>query len=360
MLKALVLSGGTGTRMRPLTGTIPKQLIPVANKPIIHYVMEQIASLGINDVGVIISPETGQAVKESLADGGRWNLNISYIVQDKPAGLAHAVLTARDYLGESSFLMYLGDNLISHSLGDMLDSFLRGGDDSVVLVKKVRDPGRFGVAVVNDNFKILRLVEKPERFVSSFALVGLYLFNKSIHKAIEEITPSARGELEITDAIQRLLEKGGNVSCSLVRGWWFDTGRKEDLLKANRVLLDERSERKVEGVIISGDSRVEGRVQIGQGSSIAGSVVIGPAVLGEGVEVINSYIGPFSSIGNNCLLNGVRLENTIVLNHSSLTDKLYITESLIGRHCHITGGAATVDMVRVNLGDWAEVRLSWV
>ncbi|KJS17100.1 MAG: hypothetical protein VR69_06190 [Peptococcaceae bacterium BRH_c4b] len=353
LLKALVLSGGEGTRMRPLTHTIPKQLIPVANKPTIFYIMEQISSLGIKDVGVVISPRTGELVKKSLGDGGRWHFNITYILQDKPAGLAHAVWVAGDFLGNHPFLMFLGDNLVKPGFEEMLGTFADGRCDAGVLIKPVSEPERFGVAIVDKHFNILRLVEKPRDPASNYALVGVYLFNENIHKAIREITPSARGELEITDAIQRLLETGGNVTARVQEGWWFDTGCKEDLLEANSVLLDERCTRRIEGGV-DDKSHVEGRVETGLGSSIYDSVVLGPVVLGEGVTVKNSHIGPYCSIGKNCTLEEVRVENSIILD-DSVFGMVYLKESLVGRHCRIKGNSAIEAAVTLNLGDWSEI-----
>ncbi len=354
LLKALVLSGGEGTRMRPLTHAIPKQLIPVANKPTIFYIMEQISAMGVKDVGVVISPRTGELLKESLGDGGRWHVNITYILQDKPAGLAHAVSVAGDFLGSNPFLMFLGDNLIRPGFEEMLAAFDGEKYDAGVLLKPVSEPERFGVAIVDKHFNILRLVEKPRDPVSNYALVGVYLFNEKIHKAIREITPSARGELEITDAIQRLLETGGHVTARVQGGWWFDTGCKEDLLEANSVILDERCTRRIEGGV-DDKSCVEGRVETGPGSSIFDSVVVGPVVLGEGVTVKNSHIGPYCSIGKNCILEGARVENSIIMDDSHVVDRVYLKESLVGRHCRITGNRAIEAAVTLNLGDWSEI-----
>ncbi|MEM1867996.1 MAG: glucose-1-phosphate thymidylyltransferase [Thermosphaera sp.] len=354
-MKALVLAGGKGTRLRPLTYTMAKQLIPVANRPILHYVMDQISGVGIKEVGVVIAPETGQQIKEALAENP-WGLNFSFILQEEPKGLAHAVMVARDFLGESAFLMYLGDNLIGQDIKGFVDEFLSSNPEALILLKEVEDPRMFGVAEIDEKGNVKRLIEKPKVPPSNFALVGIYLFSPSIHEAIAEIKPSFRGELEITDAIQRLLEKGKTVRSFILKHWWLDTGKKDDLLEANRVVLDEWIRRKLEGEVDT-QSKIVGRVSLARGARVERSTIRGPVVIGEGTVIKDSFIGPYTSVGKNCVIEGSVLEHSVVLDGAKLTGIERLEDSVIGRNAVVASWRENARVLRLMIGDDAEVRL---
>ncbi|NPV29966.1 MAG: glucose-1-phosphate thymidylyltransferase [Firmicutes bacterium] len=354
-MKALVLAGGKGTRLRPLTYTIPKQLVPVANRPIIHYVMDQIAGVGIRDVGVIISPDTGSQIKEALAEN-LWGFNFTFILQEEPRGLAHAVMVARDFLGDDPFLMYLGDNLIGQGIEAFVEEFRQSKPEAMILLKEVADPRMFGVAEVDCDGKIRRLVEKPKVPPSNLALVGIYLFSPSIHEAVLEIKPSFRGELEITDAIQKLLDRRKTVRSFILKRWWLDTGKKDDLLEANRVVLDELVRESLEGEV-DGGSRVAGRVFLAKGARIEGSTVRGPAVIGKGTIVRNSFIGPYTSIGSDCAVEGSALEHAVILDGARIAGIARLEDSVVGRNAVISKGSQNSQALRLMVGDDAEVLL---
>jgi glucose-1-phosphate thymidylyltransferase len=354
-MKALVLAGGKGTRLRPLTYTMAKQLIPVANRPIIHYVMDQIADVGIKDVGVIISPETGQQVKEALR-GNPWKLHFSFILQDEPKGLAHAVMVAKDFLGEKPFLMYLGDNLIGQSVKSFVDEFQGSSPDAMILLKEVKDPRMFGVAEIDNEGRVKRLIEKPKEPPSNLALVGIYLFSPAIHEAIAQIRPSFRHELEITDAIQQLLDKGGIVKSFILKRWWLDTGKKDDLLEANRTVLDELLGESLQGKV-DAQSKVVGRVSLAEGAWIEGSTLRGPLVIGRETVIKNSFIGPYTSIGNNCVIENTALEHSVVLDGARIANVDRLEDSVIGRNAFVSKESFNSKALRLMIGDDAEVKI---
>ncbi len=363
-MKALVLSGGKGTRLRPLTYSIPKQLVPVANRPILYYVMDDILDSGIEDIGVIIAPETGEEIKRSLSGytfggpkhkdkGGEFEPRFTFIIQEKPEGLAHAVKVARSYLGDSPFVMYLGDNLIGSGIKGFVEEFKSGDADAVILLKEVKDPRSFGVAVVNGRGEVVKLVEKPKDPPSNLALVGVYIFSPEVHKAIDRIKPSWRGELEITDAIQELINMGRRVKAYVLDGWWLDTGKKDDMLEANRVVLDDLIEREIEGEVVN--SRINGRVKIERGARVVDSEVRGPVVIGKETVVESSFIGPHTSIGNRCVIKNSAINYSVVLEGSEIIGIKNLDESLIGRNAKVIKDKKIFEAIRLMIGDDSEV-----
>ncbi len=354
-MKALVLSGGQGTRLRPLTYTIPKQLLPIANKPILSYVMDHIRGAGIQDVGIVVSPETGHQIQKVLAETCS-DLRLTYIRQDQPLGLAHAVKVSRDYLGDDSFVMYLGDNLIGEGIARFIEGFQSSESDAVILLKEVEDPRMFGVAEVDEEGRIFHLVEKPEVPPSNLALVGVYVFTPAIHEAISQIKPSQRGELEITDAIQRMLEKGQIVQSFLLKSWWLDTGKKDDLLEANRVVLDEWISREIRGVV-DGSSRVMGRVVLEEGALVARSEIRGPVIIGAGTVVEDAFIGPYTSVGPRCTIKGSALEHCVVLDEARIDHVGRLEDSIVGRNAVIHRRPGNHRAMRLMIGDDVEVML---
>ncbi len=353
-LKGLILSGGKGTRLRPITHTSAKQLVPVANKPVLFYGIESLAAAGIEEIGIIIAPETGDEIREAAGDGSQFGVTITYIEQDAPSGLAHAVLTAEPFLGDSPFVMYLGDNLLRDGIIDLVDQFRREEPDALILLTPVPDPESYGVAEL-DGEKVARLVEKPKEPKSDLALVGVYMFTPAIHKAAKEIEPSWRNELEITDAIQRLIDSGLRVDPHVVRGWWKDTGQVQDMLDANRLILDDLGER-IDGELI--DSRTEGRVVIEEGAKLERSTVRGPAVIGKGSHLVDAYIGPYTAIGENVQIEDAEIEYSIVLSGSSVKElDGRIEASLIGRNVAIARSPTLPKAYRFVVGDNAEIAI---
>ncbi len=355
-LKGLVLCGGRGTRLRPLTYTSAKQLIPVANKPIVHFGLEMLGATGITDVGIIVSPETGGAIRAAIGTGERWGIRTTYILQPTPSGLAHAVLTARPFLGESPFLMLLGDNLIQGGIGPIVEQFRRSQAEALIVLKKVPDPRQFGVATLNGDGSVAALVEKPHHPPSDLALVGLYVFSPAVHAAIERIRPSPRGELEITDAIQELLRGGGRVEAVRHEGWWLDAGKKDDLLDANRAVLDEFTVRDIRGHVDEA-STVTGRVEIGPATTVERSVISGPVVIGERCRIRGACIGPHTAIGDDSVIDQTSIQHSVVLDHCHVEDVDRLEDSVLGRGVTIRKSASETKALRVFVSDDSEIAL---
>ena len=356
-MKALILSGGKGTRLRPLTYTGAKQLVPVANKPILWYGIEAIVEAGITDIGIIISPETGEEIQLQTGNGDRFGATITYIRQDEPLGLAHAVKVARPFLGDSPFVMYLGDNLIQDGLGEFLQAFKQKQLDALILLRSVANPSAFGVAKVDEQGRVLALVEKPKVPPSNLALVGLYFFATSIHTAIDSIQPSARGELEITDAIQVLIDQSQKVEALKLEGWWLDTGKKDDLLAANQIILDSILENNNQGDIDE-KSQISGRVTVGKNSQIINSIIRGPVIIGEDCQIENCFIGPFSSIGDRVILQDADLEHSVVLKQAQVLGiHQRIVDSVIGQRAKLTVAPQRPKALRFLIGDDSQIEL---
>ena len=354
-LKGLILSGGAGTRLRPITHTSAKQLVPVANKPVLFYGIEALVDAGVTEIGIVIAPETGDEIRAAAGDGSQFGAEITYIVQDAPKGLAHAVLTAEEYLAGSPFVMYLGDNLLADGLRGLVASFREHESDALILLTHVDDPEHYGVADL-DGDRIVRLVEKPKDPPSNLALVGVYLFQPAIFEAARALEPSWRGELEITEAIQSLIEDGHRVQSEVVSGWWKDTGQLADMLEANRLVLEE-VETRVEGEVDE-ESRVEGRVILEPGAHLSGSVVRGPAVIGAGARIEDAYVGPYTSIGENVHVVRSEIEHSIVLSGSVVEDLgTRMEASLLGREVKLTRSEGMPKTLRMLVGDKSEIKL---
>ena len=354
-MKALVLSGGAGTRLRPLTHTSAKQLVPVANKPVLFYGLESIRDAGITEVGVVVG-DTAPEIEAAVGDGSALGLQVTYIPQDAPLGLAHAVKISRDFLGDDEFVMYLGDNFLVGGITDLVEEFRASDADAQILLTKVPNPQAFGVAELDVEGRVERLVEKPAEPRSDLALVGVYMFGPSVHEAVDAIEPSARGELEITDAIQHLVDSGRDVRSHLVTGYWKDTGRVEDMLECNRTVL-ETVRRDVRGEVDAA-SVVVGNVVLADGARLEASTVRGPAVIGAGTVLRNTYVGPYSAISDGCELVDCEVEHSIVLDRSRIHGVGRIEESLIGRDVVVGPAPQRPVAHRLVLGDHSQVGLS--
>lgn len=354
MMKGLVLSGGKGTRLRPITHTRAKQLLPVANKPILFYGLEAMATAGITDVGIVVG-DTREEIREAVADGSAFGIKVTYIVQDEPLGLAHAIKVAQPYLGDDPFVMYLGDNLIRDGIGSLVGEFRGDTEHCHILLARVKNPQEFGVAELEGG-RVVRLVEKPREPKSDLALVGVYMFNRDIHEAIKHIRPSWRNELEITDAIQRLVDQGHEVRSKIITGWWKDTGKLEDILEANRVILSG-----LDGKIetdLDPSTRVEGQVSIGPGTTVSASVLRGPLVIGEGCRIEGSYIGPFTSVHSGVEIRNSEVEHSIILENSSIVDiRARIESSLVGKDSEVRAAPGPPKVMRLMVGDYSQIEV---
>ncbi|MGI9017550.1 MAG: glucose-1-phosphate thymidylyltransferase [Euzebya sp.] len=354
-MKALVLAGGSGTRLRPITHTSAKQLIPVGNKPVIDFGLEAIAAAGITDVGIIVG-HTGPEIQAYVGDGSKYGISVTYVAQPNPLGLAHAVLTAEDFLGRDDFVMYLGDNLIAGGITEFVQQFEANRPQAQILLAKVRDPERFGVAELGPDGHVAQLVEKPAHPKSDLALVGVYLFSGSIMDACHAIKPSDRGELEITDAIQWLIDDGQTVAERTITGWWKDTGKLYDMLEANRIVLDTYEPR-VAG-LIDAASEIQGRVVIEEGAELINSVVRGPAIIGKRTRLENTFIGPYTSIYHDCSVTNSEIEHSIVLEQTTIADVGRLEDSLIGKQVEVGRSNRKPSAMRLMLGDHSRVGLT--
>ena len=351
-MKGLILSGGKGTRLRPITYTGAKQLVPVANKPVLFYAIEDLVEAGITEIG-IVTGDTGDQIQAAVGDGSQFGARVTYIPQDAPRGLAHGVKISQEFLGEEPFVLFLGDNFIRDGIVSLVDEFRTSGANSQILLYRVANPESFGVADVRGN-RIIRVVEKPKVPPSDLAIIGIYMFDHHVFEAIREIKPSARGELEITDTIQVLIDWGLTVVPKIITGWWIDTGKHADMLEANRLIL-ETQEPETLGTI-DDKSQVYGRVVIQKGAEVRNSVIRGPAIIGENTQVIDSYVGPFSSIYHDCLIQGSEIEHSIILEHSRIVDVPHrIEESLIGRNVEIARSPIKPRAYKFMLGDYSKV-----
>jgi len=356
-MKGLILSGGAGTRLRPITHTSAKQLVPVANKPILFYGIEAMVSAGITEIGVIVG-DTRAEVMAALGDGSQFGARVTFIPQDQPLGLAHCVLIAADFLGDDDFVMYLGDNLLEQDLAAFVRAFetARKGAEpptAQILLKQVPDPHRFGIAELDATGNVIRLVEKPADPPTDLALVGVYLFDKTINEAVRAIAPSPRGELEITDAIQWLVDQGRRVRCELLTGWWIDTGKLTPLLEANRLLL-EVIEPRIDGDVDEA-STVDGRVVIEAGAVVRNSSLRGPLVIGRDARVTDSFIGPFTAIGNGCEVTNSEVEHSVIMERSRVVDIPRLEDSLIGKEAEVTRSQKRPRALRLMVGDHCQI-----
>lgn len=333
VMKGIILHGGAGTRLRPLTYSGPKQLIPIANKPVSQYALEDLISAGIKDIAIVLGETFPELVREYYGDGSKFGVRITYVYQGLPKGIAHAVGLCKDFVGNDKFVVYLGDNMLQNGIKEFIADFINNDYDAMVLLKEVEDPTSFGVAEFDKDGRLVRLVEKPKVPPSKYALVGVYFLGPEVFKMIEQLKPSWRGEYEITDALQMLIERNYKVGYRIIKGWWFDTGKKDDVLKVNALILDERSQRRIDGEIINSD--VEGRVTIDKNTKVINSIVRGPTIIGRNCYIENAFIGPFTSIGDDVRIVNSSVEYSIVMSGAVIENVDRIEDSLIGKSVKI-------------------------
>ena len=354
-MKGVILHGGAGTRLRPLTFTGPKQLIPVANKPVSQYVLEDLVSSGITNIAIILGETFPELVREYYGDGSKFGCKITYIYQGKPLGIAHAVGLTRDFIGDDKFVVYLGDNLLQYGIKEYVDYFLSSDLDGMILLKEVEDPRAFGVAEFNEDGELVRIIEKPKEPPSNYAVIGVYFLTPVVFDIIKRLKPSWRGEYEITDTFQLMMDEGYKVGYKIVKGWWFDTGKASDILMVNATILDEKIKRDVRAHIKN--SRIEGRVTIGKGTYIENSVVRGPCIIGKNCTIENSFIGPYTSIGNNVKIIDSSIEYCIILDNTLIMGIDRMEESLIGKNSKIRKVGGNRSIMKFNIGDFSEIEI---
>ncbi len=354
-MKGLILSGGKGTRLRPFTYTGAKQLVPVANKPVLFYAIEDLVDAGITDIGIVVG-DTGDQVREAVGDGARFGARVSYIEQDAPRGIAHGIKIAREFIGGEKFVLFLGDNFIRDGIVPQVAAFRDHALNAQIILYKMDDPSAMGVAVLDGDGRVTRLVEKPKQFVSPYAVIGIYMFDSHVFEAVNAIKPSARGELEITDTIQYLIDHKLNVGAHRLEGWWIDTGKMQDILEANRLVLDVL-EAKNEGQVDAA-SRIEGRVALQKGAVVVNSTIRGPAIIGERTRIENAFVGPYTSIHHDCVIQNCEIEHSVVLENSKIIDTpARIADSLIGRNVAVGRTGGHTKTFRMMVGDFSQVGL---
>jgi glucose-1-phosphate thymidylyltransferase len=353
-VKGLILSGGKGTRLRPFTYTGTKQLVPVANKPVLFYAIEDLVEAGISDIGIVVSPETGAQVRTVVGDGSRFGARVEYILQDVPRGIAHGIKIAQQFIGDDKFVLFLGDNFIRDGIVPQVTAFRDRAMNAQIILYKMDDPSAMGVAVLDGDGRVKRLYEKPRQFVSPYAVIGIYMFDPHVFEAVNAIQPSARGELEITDTIQYLIDKKLNVRAHLLNGWWIDTGKMSDILEANRLVLDVL-EPKNEGKVDSA-SLIEGRVALEKGAVVVNSTIRGPAIIGERTRIENAFVGPYTSIYHDCVIQNCEIEHSVVLENSTISDlSKRLADSLVGRNTEITRAGGRTQTLKMMVGDYSKV-----
>ena len=355
-MKGLILAGGSGRRLRPITHTTAKQLVPIANKPILHYVIEDLIGVGITDLGIVVG-DTSEEIEKSVGNGSQWGAEITYIKQDKPEGLAHAVLIAEQFLDQEKFVMYLGDNMFEDSLHEVVTGFEESSTNARLLLSKVDIPQAFGVAEIGEQGKIKKLTEKPENPKSDLALVGVYLFDPTIHRAVRAIEPSDRGELEITDAIQWMIDNEKAIEHRTLKGWWIDTGKKDPLLLCNELVLDEiktQFSSQIDRTVT-----LNGEIAIGENVEIIDSNIQGPVIIGSGVRIERSNIGPYVSVGDGCKIDNSTVERSVLMERSFVSGVMKLTKSVLGREVEINGEKSDQQKpTSIMLGDKTKMDLS--